>query len=276
MNSGLYDRAGLSATRQRRGVGEAVGGADDELVEGVAGIQLGAGPGVGRSRLRRRGSARPSTSRARPAGSSRSSSASARGAVSTTSSIVVRDAGEGLDGVGEQARGSWCGCVRPRRSSGRRACRVSSVQIEGVDTLEPGVPGGLGELGPNRGRDLRPQVICRWSAHADSPIVHSYVHTCGEAPARQRGRGYSWPGRYVAANSATARPRGSSRKAGANRSAGGAARYRARRTRASKRTRHLPAVHGRVGRRRRRWSGWIADVRDRAVHSADSTCARVL
>ena len=44
--------------------------------------------------------------------------------------------------------------------------RVSSREVEGVDPLEPGVPRRLGELGPDGGRDLCPQVICGWSAHA--------------------------------------------------------------------------------------------------------------
>ena len=102
----------------------------------------------------------------------------------------MRDAGERLDGVGQQTQiarvdafdGDGAGDAEEQGLVGA---------VQGVDALEPGVPRGFGELSPNCRRDLRPKVICRWSAHADSPIVHSYVHTCGEATAHRLGRGYS-------------------------------------------------------------------------------------
>ena len=43
--------------------------------------------------------------------------------------------------------------------------RVSSLQIERVDTLEPGVPGRFGQLGADGGGHLCPQVICGRCAH---------------------------------------------------------------------------------------------------------------
>ena len=51
-----------------------------------------------------------------------------------------------------------------------------------MDPREPGVPGRLGELGAHGGRDLGPEVVRCWSAHAGAPrVVHRRVHKCGEA-----------------------------------------------------------------------------------------------
>ena len=59
--------------------------------------------------------------------------------------------------------------------------RVSSVQIEGVHPLEPGVPGRLRQLGADGGSDLCPQVIGRRCAHGGgSPGLSTGVSTCVE------------------------------------------------------------------------------------------------
>ena len=76
--------------------------------------------------------------------------------------------GEGLDGVGEQAEVAGADALDGDRARDAEHQGVLG-EVEGVDPLEPGVPGRLGELGAHGGRDLCPEVVCCWSAHAAAP-----------------------------------------------------------------------------------------------------------
>ena len=171
--------------RQRGRVREAVRGADDELVEGVAGIQRRGEPGRAGVRARRRGGARrpPSTTAGGGVSWSRRRPAPRGGAWCRRAGDVERDAGEGLGGVGRAGRGSWCGAARSATELGTPSIRVSSLQVEGVHPLEPGVPGGFRQLGADRRSHLCPQVIGSRCPHGGgSPgLSTAYVHRCAEA-----------------------------------------------------------------------------------------------
>ena len=79
-----------------------------------------------------------------------------------------RDAGEGLDRVGEQPEVAGPDALDRDRARDPEDHRVLG-EIERVDAREPGVPGRLGQLRPHRGCDLGPQIIRCWSAHATAP-----------------------------------------------------------------------------------------------------------
>ena len=128
-------------------------------------------------------------------------------------------------------------------------------QVEGVDALEPGVPGRFGELGADGGRDLCPQVICRWSAHGAAPHeLSTGLSTRVEKPGRG---GPSAP-----------RPRRPWRAVGKCPSAGaagppGRGPYQRCRDNANKRPGHDLATGGRRSRSAVT-RGWIAASRRRA------------
>ena len=141
---------------------------------------------------------------------------------------------------------------------------VSSVQIEGVDALEPGVPGRFGQLGPHRGRDLCPQVICRWSAHgADSPELSTGVSTRVEKHRSDDAVGHDpclaeWPGKCPARRGRLGAPGSADLPA-----------PRTRNKRAGDRRRtHVHADGRGTGSRP---PGWIAAGRRRRPYTASST-----
>ncbi len=263
---------------QRRGVCEAVGGADHELVEGVSGIQLGAGPGVGGCHigLRRSGAFHDDIDGDVGRG--------LEGIVGVGPGRRVdhqldrvRNAGEGLYGVGEQPDVARADPIDGHRARNTEHQRLVGA-VEGVDALEPGVPGGLGKLSPNRCRDLCPKVVCRWSAHVDSPIVHSYVHTCGEATGRLAVGATPGPGWLRRLCLPGLRRRGHGEPTPTIQGLAvrrGSARYRPEPECANKshRTPLSDARRAVVPVRCLRVA-WIADVRDLPVHSLIHLCAR--
>jgi hypothetical protein len=60
------------------------------------------------------------------------------------------------------------------------------LEAERPDALEPGVPGGVGELGPKLRRSLLPDPVCDVVGRRRRAVVifHRHVHKCGELRGR--------------------------------------------------------------------------------------------
>ena len=163
------------------GVGEAVGRADDEGVEGVPRVD------VVRPELHHRV---PGAGRGGRWGARRSRPARARAARSR--GPARRRRRRSRRGRRAPARGSGPRSAPWPGTTGRRGVSRAPSKLTGAGGLEGGEPHRFGHLGPQDPGALVPQPLCL--VHAEpascSRDVHSDVHTCGKArrPARTGAR----------------------------------------------------------------------------------------
>ena len=154
--------------RDRGRVRELVRRPDDELVEGVSGVQRhGAAPAVLRFGRRR-------TLVGRRGGGRGEGEAVDRDQLLEPGRGVdeeldgERYSGERVDGVGEEPEVARADALD---GDGARDAEHHGVlgEVEHVGPGEPRVPRRLGELGAHGGRDFGPEVVRCWSSHAAPP-----------------------------------------------------------------------------------------------------------
>ena len=178
--------AGALGDGQGRGVREAVGGPDDELVEGVAAVQRAGGPGggglVGALRQSRRRPGAGSWSATVTGGGARTTASCSRGAVSTWSSTVTVSPERVEDRVGEHAG------VARADAFGREGAR--DAEHEGGRRRRETACTPWNHAAQVAGASWSRRAVAPWSqmSSAVTPpscsLVHRNVHSCGDRRVR--------------------------------------------------------------------------------------------